>query len=81
MHAESSGYDCALSKEELRPVYDFLIAPHLRKTIKLCLGFDGWYATLDTWGRTMIYASQLKKYLQYIGFNNWGDINPLLPGL
>jgi hypothetical protein len=30
----------------------------------------------------MIYASTLKKYLvESVGYNKWGDINLLLPGL
>jgi hypothetical protein len=33
------------------------------------LGFDAWYAQLDPWNRTIIYASQLKKYLFSVGFN------------
>ena len=44
-------------------------------------GFESWYATLDTCNRTMIYASQLKKYLLSVSYNNWGDINRMLPGL
>jgi hypothetical protein len=38
-------------------------------------GFDAWYAQLDPWNRTIIYASQLKKYLLSVGYNKWGDIN------
>ena len=79
--SQSSGYDCALGKEELRPVYEALIAQNiLQKTIP-DLGFNGWYATLDPWNRTMIYASQLKKYLLSVSYNKWGDINRMLPGL
>jgi hypothetical protein len=29
----------------------------------------------------MIYASELKKYLISVGYNKWGDISLMLPGL
>jgi hypothetical protein len=45
------------------------------------LGFDAWYAQLDPWNRTIIFASQLKKYLLSVGYNKWGDISLMLPGL
>jgi hypothetical protein len=81
MQAQSTGYDCALGKEELKPLYNTLIAPHLTQTTQPDWGFDAWYVTLDKWNRTMIYASQLKKYLLSVGYNKWGDINRMLPGL
>ena len=59
----SSGYDCALGKEELRPVYNALIVQNILQNNKADSAFNDWYATLDPWNRTMIYASQLKKYL------------------
>jgi hypothetical protein len=55
--------------------------PHLTENTKPDWGFDVWYAKLDPWNRTMIYASQLKKYLDKVGYNKWGDINRMLPGL
>jgi hypothetical protein len=56
--------------------------PHLIQNGKPCLDFNVWYATLDKWDRTMIYASQLKKYLLVdVSYNKWGDINRMLPGL
>jgi hypothetical protein len=81
MHAQLKGYDCALGKEELKAVFDTLVAPHLTKMSTPGLDFDTWYATLDKWNRTMIYASELKKYLISVGYNKWGDINLMLPGL
>ena len=79
--AQSHKYDCALGKEELRPVYNALIAPHLTQISQPDWGFDKWYATLDTWNRTMIYASQLKKYLLSVSFNKWGDFSRMMAGL
>ena len=48
---------------------------------KPVIGFDAWYVQLDPWNRTIIYASQLKKYLLSVGYNKWGDISLMLPGL
>jgi hypothetical protein len=45
------------------------------------LGFDSWYTQLDPWNRTIIYASQLKKYLLSVGYNKWDDISLMFPGL
>jgi hypothetical protein len=81
MQNPSLGYDCALGKEELRPIYNNLFAPHLTHISKPDWGFDTWYAQLDPWNRTIIYASHLKKYLISLGFNKWGDISLMLPGL
>jgi hypothetical protein len=81
MQAQLTGYDCALGKEELKPVYDTFIASHLTQTNQPDWGFDAWYSTLDKWNRTMIYASKLKEYLLSVGYNKWSDINPMLPGL
>jgi hypothetical protein len=81
MQAQPTGYDCALGKEELKKVYSTLIVPHLTQTSQPDWGFDAWYATLDKSNRTMIYASQLKKYLLSVGYKKWSDINIELPGL
>ena len=75
MQGQPYEYDCALSKEESKLVYNALIVPHLTQIRKPEWGFDGWYAQLDSWDRTMIYASKLKKYLLSVGYNNWVDIN------
>jgi hypothetical protein len=52
-----------------------MIVPHLNHTSQPESGFDAWFAQLDSWGRGIIYASQLKEYL--IGFNyaSWGEIS------
>ena len=34
LQTQSYGYDCALSKEELRPAYNILFAPHLTQNIQ-----------------------------------------------
>ena len=68
--AQSYGYDCALCKEELRPVYNTLVTQNLIQNNKSGLDFDSWYAILDTWNRTIIYASQLKNYLINVGYSN-----------
>ena len=81
IQSQPLGYDCSLSKEELRPFYNTLLAPHLAQMSKPDLGFDDWYAQLDPWNRTIIYASQLKKYLLSVGYNKWGDISLMLPSL
>ena len=73
--ATSQGVDCVLGKHELRPLYETMIVPHLNHTSQPESGFDAWFAQLDSWGRGIIYASQLKEYL--IGFNyaSWGEIS------
>ena len=73
--------DCVLGKHELRPLYETLIVPHLNQIGQPVQGFDAWFEQLDSWGRGITYASQLKEYL--IGFNyaNWGEISYLFPGL
>ena len=81
MQNQPQGYDCSLGKEELRPAYNTLLAPYLAQMSKPDLGFDAWYAQLDPWNRTIIYASQLKIYLSSVGYNKWGDISLMLPGL
>ena len=57
MQNHPQGYDCSLSKEELRPVYNNLFAPYLAQMSRPDLGFDVWYAQLDPWNRTITYAS------------------------
>ena len=59
MQTQSLGYDCALGKEELRPFYNTLFAPYLTQNSQPDWGFDSFYAQLDPWDRTMIYASLL----------------------
>jgi hypothetical protein len=63
MQTQSEEYDCALGKEELRRVYITLLEPHLKQNNKNDIDFDAWYSQLEKWNRTMVYASQLKKYL------------------
>ena len=57
MQNHPQSYDCSLSKEELRPVYNTLLAPYLAEMSRPDLGFDAWYAQLDPWNRTITYTS------------------------
>ena len=75
------GSDCVLCKDELKPVYDTLIVPHLKHSSQPVLTFDVWYAHLDSWDRGIIHASQLIECLIGSNYNDWGEISRLIPGL